>query len=111
MRSQSAKPGVLSSPGICPMPDVITGLYRIFYDGVLSRLPEPRAVAFGQTLLRTLPIDRIGRFWRDDPRLRTTLGGAPLPNPLIFAARYYDVGILSRFFVLGFGECSSDIIT
>jgi len=98
-------------PVICRMPDVITGLYRIFYDGVLSRLPEPRAVAFGQTLLRTLPIDRLGRFRLDDPRLRTTLGGVPLPNPLIFAAMYYDIRILSRLMGLGFGAVTAKTIT
>src|SRR5437867_897521 len=96
---------------ICRMPDVITGRYRVFYDGVLSRLPEPRAVAFGQTLLRTLPIDRVGRFRLDDPRLRTTLGGVPLPNPLIFAAMYYDVRILSRLMGLGFGAVTAKTIT
>ena len=93
------------------MPDVITGLYRIFYDGVLSRLPEPRAVALGQTLLRALPIDRVGKFRLDDPRLRTTLGGVPLPNPLIFAAMYYDVRILSRLMGLGFGAVTAKTIT
>jgi dihydroorotate dehydrogenase len=93
------------------MPDAITGLYRLFYDGVLSRLPEPRAVAFGQALLRTLPVDRVGAFRLDDPRLATSLGGIRLPNPLIFAAMYYDVRILSRLMGLGFGAVTAKTIT
>jgi dihydroorotate dehydrogenase len=93
------------------MPDAIIGLYRLFYDGVLSRLPEPRAVALGQALLRALPLDRVGRFRLADPRLETSLGGVRLPNPLIFAAQYYDVRILSRLMGLGFGAVTAKTIT
>jgi dihydroorotate dehydrogenase len=93
------------------MPDAITGLYRLFYDGVLSRLPEPRAVAFGQALLRTLPIDRVGAFRLDDPRLATSLGGVRLPNPLVFASMYYDVRILARLMGLGFGAVTAKTVT
>jgi dihydroorotate dehydrogenase len=93
------------------MPDATTGLYRLFYDGVLSRLPEPRAVAFGQALLRALPIDRLGLFRVDHPRLATSLGGVRLANPLIFAAMYYDVRILARLMGLGFGAVTAKTIT
>jgi dihydroorotate dehydrogenase len=93
------------------MADAMTGLYRLLYDGVLSRLPEPRAVALGQALLRTLPIDRLVRARVDDPRLRTSLGGVPLANPLVFAAMYYDVRILSRLMRLGFGAVTAKTIT
>ena len=93
------------------MADVITGLYRLFYDGVLSRLPEARAIALGQTLLRALPIDRPEMFRLDDPRLATSLGGVRLGNPLVFAAQYYDVRILSRLMGLGFGAVTAKTIT
>jgi dihydroorotate dehydrogenase len=93
------------------MADAITGLYRLFYDGVLSRLPEARAVALGQAMLRALPIDRLARFRLADPRLQTSLGGVQLPNPLVFAAMYYDVRILSRLMGLGFGAVTAKTIT
>jgi dihydroorotate dehydrogenase len=93
------------------MPDPLSGLYRIFYDGVLSRLPEPRAIALGQSLLRTLPIDRLGAFRLDHPSLETSLGGVRLANPLVFAAQYYDVRILSRLMGLGFGAVTAKTIT
>src|SRR6185503_11470759 len=84
---------------------------RLFYDGFLSRLPEARAVALGQTVLRALPIDRLGMFRLDDPRLATSLGGVRLANPLVFAAMYYDVRILSRLMGLGFGAVTAKTIT
>lgn len=93
------------------MADVITDFYRLFYDGVLSRLPEARAIALGQTLLRALPIDRLELFRLDDPRLVTSLGGVRLGNPLVFAAQYYDVRILSRLMGLGFGAVTAKTIT
>ena len=93
------------------MADAITGLYRLFYDGVLSRLPEARAVALGQAMLRALPIDRLTRFRLADPRLHTSLGGVRLGNPLVFAAMYYDVRILSRLMGLGFGAVTAKTIT
>lgn len=86
-------------------------LYRLFYDGLLSRLPEPTAVAAGQALLRALPWDRLGLFRLEDPALRTRLGGVSLPNPLILAAMYYDVRILSRAMGLGFGAVTTKSIT
>jgi dihydroorotate dehydrogenase len=93
------------------MADAITGLYRLFYDGVLSRLPEARAVALGQAMLRALPIDRLSAFRLEDPRLSTSLGGVRLANPLVFAAMYYDVRILSRLMGLGFGAVTAKTIT
>ena len=84
------------------MTSAIAALYRGFYDGVLSRLPEPTAIALGQAALRSLPLDRLSIFRLEDPRLRTTLGGVPLANPLILAAQYYDPRILSRAMGLGF---------
>jgi dihydroorotate dehydrogenase len=93
------------------MTAALATLYRAFYDGVLSRLPEARAVALGQSLLRTLPLDRLGVFRYDDPRLRTTLGGVPLPNPLVLAAQYYDITILRRAMGLGFGAVTAKTIT
>ena len=93
------------------MADATTGLYRILYNGVLSRLPEARAVAFGQAVLRALPIDRLRGFRLEHPSLHTTLGGVPLANPLVFAAMYYDVRILSRLMGLGFGAVTAKTIT
>ena len=93
------------------MTDAIAPLYRLLYEGVLSRLPEARAVALGQALLRALPIDRLPIFRLDDPRLATSLGGVRLPNPLIFAAMYYDLGILRRLMGLGFGAVTTKTIT
>ena len=93
------------------MADAITSAYRLFYDQVLSRLPEARAIALGQTLLRALPLDRLAAFRVEDERLATSLGGVPLGNPLVFAAQYYDVGILSRLMGLGFGAVTAKTIT
>jgi len=93
------------------MTDAITPLYRVLYEGVLSRLPEARALALGQALIRALPIDRLPIFRLDDPRLATSLGGVRLPNPLVFASMYYDVGILRRLMGLGFGAVTTKTIT
>ncbi len=71
-------------------------LYQILYDAILSRLPEPTAIALGQTALRLLPFDRLPAFRLDDPRLGVTVGGVRLPNPVILAAMYYDRRILER---------------
>jgi dihydroorotate dehydrogenase len=86
-------------------------LYRALYGGVLGRLPEPVAVAVGQIGLRWLPLDRLGSFRLDDPRLATTLAGVRLPNPLILAAMYYDPRILARAMGLGFGAVTTKSIT
>jgi dihydroorotate dehydrogenase len=86
-------------------------LYRALYAGVLSRLPEPMAIALGQSVLRRVPVDRLGIFRLDDPRLAVTLGGVRLPNPLILAAQYYDRRILARAMGLGFGAVTTKTIT
>jgi len=86
-------------------------LYQAFYDAVLSRLPEPTAIALGQTALRLVPFDRLPAFRLDDPRLRVTLGGVGLPNPVILAAMYYDRRILERAMRLGFGAVTAKTIT
>jgi dihydroorotate dehydrogenase len=93
------------------MTRAIAALYRTFYDGVLSRLPEPTALALGQTALRLLPLDRLGAFHLDDPRLAVSLGGVRLPNPVILAAQYYDPRILRRAMGLGFGAVTAKSIT
>jgi dihydroorotate dehydrogenase len=74
-------------------------------------LPEPAAIALGQSLLRTLPLDRLGAFRLEDPRLATTLAGVRLANPLILAAQYYDPVILRRAMGLGFGAVTAKSIT
>jgi len=89
----------------------IAALYRFFYDGLLSRLPEPAAIALGQGVLRRLPLDRLAGFRLEDPRLAVTLGGVSLPNPLILAAMYYDPRILTRAMGLGFGAVTAKSIT
>jgi len=89
----------------------IAALYRFFYDGLLSRLPEPAAIALGQSVLRRVPLDRLGSFRLEDPRLAVTLGGVSVPNPLILAAMYYDPRILSRAMGLGFGAVTAKSIT
>lgn len=93
------------------MTRAIAASYRLFYDLVLSRLPESRAIAAGQTLMRTLPLDRLGLSRLDDPRLAITLGGVRLPNPIILAAQYYDTAILRRAMGLGFGAVTTKTIT
>src|SRR5919197_733539 len=93
------------------MTGAVAALYRVFYDGVLSRLPERVAVATGQALLRALPFDRVPLFRLDDPRLAVTLGGVRLPSPLILAAMYYDPRILRRAMGLGFGAVTTKSIT
>jgi dihydroorotate dehydrogenase len=85
--------------------------YRLLYEGFLSRLREPTAVALGQQMLRVLPWDRLPVFRREDPRLAVVLGGVPLPNPLVLAAMYYDTRILSRAMGLGFGAVTAKSIT
>src|SRR5882762_8266863 len=89
----------------------IAALYRFFYDGLLSRLPEPAAIALGQSVLRRVPLDRLGSFRLEDRRLAVTLGGVSLPNPLVLAAMYYDPRILSRAMGLGFGAVTAKSIT
>lgn len=93
------------------MTPAIATLYRALYDGLLCRLPEPAAIALGQTALRMIPFDRLPLFRLADPRLETTLGGVRLPNPLILAAMYYDVRILARAMGLGFGAVTAKSIT
>ncbi|MBI1846306.1 MAG: hypothetical protein HY294_00720 [Candidatus Rokubacteria bacterium] len=94
-----------------PTSAAIAALYRVFYDDFLSRIPEPAAIAFGQSMLRWLPLDRLGVLGLDDPRLATSLGGVPLPNPLILAAMYFDPVILGRAMGLGFGAVTTKTIT
>jgi dihydroorotate dehydrogenase len=89
----------------------IAALYRFFYDGFLSRVPEPTAIALGQGVLRRLPLDRLASLRLEDPRLAVMLGGVSLPNPLILAAMYYDPRILSRAMGLGFGAVTAKSIT
>src|SRR5881296_3621320 len=101
---------VLSSVGP-RMTRALATLYRLVYAGILSRLPEPTAVALGQQALRVLPLDRLPVFRVDDERLAVTLGGVRLPNPLILAAMYYDTRILSRAMGLGFGAVTAKSIT
>ena len=93
------------------MTRAIAASYRAFYDGVLSRLPEPKAIALGQALLRRVPLDRLGVFRLEDPRLATSLGGVRLPNPLVLAAQYYEPTILRRAMGLGFGAVTAKTIT
>ncbi|HEU4369273.1 MAG TPA: hypothetical protein VFV05_13715 [Methylomirabilota bacterium] len=93
------------------MSRTIAALYRTFYDLVLCRLPEPTAIALGQAALRRLPFDALSLFRLEDPRLRTTLGGVRLANPLILAAQYYDPRILARAMGLGFGAVTAKTIT
>lgn len=106
-----------SAGGVCycrsarSMTRTLATLYRLAYEGVLSRLPEPAAIALGQTALRVLPLDRLTVFRLDHPRLAVTLGGVRLPNPLILAAMYYDLRILARAMGLGFGAVTTKSIT
>lgn len=86
-------------------------IYHAIYRGLLCRLPEPRAVAFGQLMLRLLPLDRLPLFRLEDPRLAVTLGGVRLQNPLILSAMYYDLRILRRAMGLGFGAVTTKSIT
>src|SRR4029453_17399580 len=85
--------------------------YRVLYGGLLSRLPEHRAVPVGQWGLRLLPLDRLPIFRVDDPSLAVALGGVRLPNPLILSSMYYDPVILRRAMGLGFGAVTAKTIT
>jgi dihydroorotate dehydrogenase len=62
-------------------------------------------------MLRALPLDRLGIFRLEDPRLATTVGGLALPNPLVLAAMYYDRVLLRRAMGLGFGAVTTKSIT
>jgi dihydroorotate dehydrogenase len=86
-------------------------LYRALYRGLLSRLPERTAVAFGQWWLRALPLDRLSIFRNTDPRLAVNLGGVTLANPLILSSMYYDTRILRRAMGFGFGAVTAKSIT
>jgi dihydroorotate dehydrogenase len=86
-------------------------VYRALYRGLLARIPERAAIALGQWALRALPIDRLPIWANSDPRLRTTLGGVALPNPLILSSMYYDPRILRRAMGLGFGAVTAKSIT
>ncbi len=86
-------------------------LYHLLYRGALSRLSEPLAMRIGQLGLGLLPLDRLGVFHAADSRLRITLGGVELPNPLILSSMYYDVRILRRAMGLGFGAVTTKSIT
>ena len=87
-------------------------LYRIFYDGLLSRLPEPTAIALGQNALRVLPWDRGAALPADRPAPGHDARRRPaLANPLILAAMYYDPRILRRAMGLGFGAVTAKSIT
>ncbi len=90
---------------------VVQLVYAVIYRVLLCRLPESRAVAFGQAMLRLLPLDRLSIFRLTDPRLCVTLGGARLPNPLILSSMYYDPRILRRAMGLGFGAVTTKSIT
>ena len=111
------RPSQVKTAGPCyppfrpPMTRALAALYRLLYDGVLCRVPEPTAIALGQGALKLLPLDRLGAFRLEDPRLATTLGGVRLPNPLILAAQYYDPTILRRAMGLGFGAVTAKSIT
>lgn len=85
--------------------------YRALYRGLLCRLPERVAMAIGQWGLRHLPIDRLAVFRRSDPRLRITLGGVALANPVLLSSMYYDTAILRRAMGLGFGAVTAKTIT
>jgi dihydroorotate dehydrogenase len=85
--------------------------YRALYRSVLSRLPERAAMRLGQWALRHVPLDRLRLFTNDDPRLRISLGGVALANPLILSSMYYDVDILRRAMGLGFGAVTAKSIT
>jgi dihydroorotate dehydrogenase len=93
------------------MSRTLGAFYRVLYAGLLARLPEHVAVAMGQSVLRRLPLDRLGVFRLADPSLAITLGGVRLANPLILAAMYYDPAILSRAMGLGFGAVTAKTIT
>jgi dihydroorotate dehydrogenase len=93
------------------MSRTIAALYRLLYAGLLSRLPESAAISMGQGLLRRFPLDRLGYFQLQDPRLAIELGGVRLPNPVILAAMYYDPVILKRAMGLGFGAVTAKSIT
>ena len=93
------------------MTRVLAALYRALYEGVLARMPEPAAIALGQTMLRAVPLDRLGIFRLEDEHLATTLAGVRLANPLILAAQYYDTRILRRAMGLGFGAVTAKTIT
>jgi len=93
------------------MARAVDRFYRALYGGVLSKLPERTAIALGQWWLRILPLDRLAIFKNPDPRLAVTLGGVPLPNPLILSSMYYDTRILRRAMGLGFGAVTAKSIT
>ena len=93
------------------MTRVLAALYRALYEGVLTRMPEPAAIALGQTMLHALPLDRLGIFRLEDEHLATTLADVRLANPLILAAQYYDTRILRRAMGLGFGAVTAKTIT
>jgi dihydroorotate dehydrogenase len=90
---------------------VAEGLYRLLHVGLLSRLPESRAVRVGQALLRVLPVEAVGALTPEDPRLAVDLAGVRLPNPVILSSMYYDTAILRKAMAMGFGAVTTKSIT
>ena len=86
-------------------------VYGVLHRGLLSRLPEARAVALGQALLRAMPVAALPRLALDDPRLAVDLAGVRLPNPVILSSMYYDPAILLKVMALGFGAVTTKSIT
>jgi dihydroorotate dehydrogenase subfamily 1 len=97
-----------SDPMLLPLAE---RLYRVVYDGVLSRLPEATAVRVGQALFRVLPPAPLRILAASDPRLAVDLAGVRLHGPVILSSMYYDVRILRRVMALGFGAVTTKSIT
>jgi hypothetical protein len=92
-------------------PPLADRLYRVAYGALLSRVPEAIAVRVGQAVFRSLPVAPLRTLAVSDPRLSVDLAGVRLPGPLILSSMYYDVRILRRAMVLGFGAVTTKSIT
>ena len=97
-----------SGPMLPPLAD---RLYRVFYGGLLSRVPEATAVRLGQKLFRALPGRAAAGPGGRRPEARRGSRGVRLPGPLILSSMYYDVRILRRAMALGFGAVTAKSIT
>lgn len=100
--------------------DLLNGIYRAVYNGVLSRIPEVVSVPLGRLAFSLLPMEAISGYAdleqegnRDCIRLGGKSGqkGLYLESPAIMASCYYQPGILRNLDRLGFGAITTKTIT
>lgn len=83
--------------------------YKCGYS-ILSKLPEDKAIQYGQWCLKNLPLVLLPPTIYD-PCLERRIGGLLFPNPVILASYYSDPGMWEKAFDLGFGGVTTKTTT